>query len=363
MVALCLLSIIPYITVIYLFVHEKIGLTDTILLFSPLILMSILAGFSLLSRSAGNLADLARETGELGAGERKDPIKINADKEMNDIASNFNSLLRRAQDVDKEIKEQGVQLMRYARDLSLSYRKAKGEEELRTRLSRYVGENLVEKLLNSEGPIFPEHERKRVTIVFADIRSFTTIAERMEAEEVVSMLNQFFGIMVDIVFRNNGVLDKFIGDELMAIFGLLSPNENNGPHDAVKAAVEMQEATEQVMQIREKEQKETFEIGIGINTGSAIVGNVGAENRMDYTVIGNTVNVAARLEQVAKGGQIIIGEQTYLQTQGHFRLQKKGKLRVKNKTEPIICYEVLRAHGRILMTRARSVLYVEKTNL
>ena len=96
------------------------------------------------------------------------------------------------------------------------------------------------------------------------------------------------------------------------------------------------------MKLRAKQGKETFEIGIGINTGSAIVGNVGSENRMDYTVIGDTVNVAARLEQIAKGGEIIIGEETYRQTQNRFHMQEKGKLSVKNKTEPVISYNVLR---------------------
>lgn len=96
------------------------------------------------------------------------------------------------------------------------------------------------------------------------------------------------------------------------------------------------------MKLRDKEGKETFEIGIGINTGKAIVGNVGSKNRMDYTVIGDTVNVAARLEQMTKGGEIVIGEKTYLQTQGHFRVQKKGEILVKNRTEPVLCYYVLR---------------------
>ena len=104
----------------------------------------------------------------------------------------------------------------------------------------------------------------------------------------------------------------------------------------------MQDATEELMKARAEQDKETFEIGIGINTGSAIVGNVRSENRMDYTVIGDSVNVAARLEQIAKGGEIIIGEETYDQTQGRFRMQKKGKLRVKNKTEPVMCYNILR---------------------
>jgi class 3 adenylate cyclase/HAMP domain-containing protein len=322
-------------------VYENIDLTDRVILFSALALFSILTGFSLMRGSADQLINLSRETGMIEAGVKSEPIQISADQELNDIAAHFNAISDKLQKFDREIKNQSVQLMIYARDISQSYIKTKEEEGLRNRLSRYVGEHLVEKLISSKNGVFIENERREVTILFADIRSFTTIAERMEAEEVVSMLNQFFAIMVDIIFRNNGILDKFVGDQLMAVFGLISP-DNSAAHDAIKAAIEMQDATEDLMKTRAEQDKETFEIGIGINTGSAIVGNVGSENRMDYTVIGDTVNVAGRLQQIAKGGEIIIGEQTYDQTQGRFRIGKKGKLRIKNKTEPVMCYEVLR---------------------
>ena len=295
----------------------------------------------MLRSSADQLVNLSRETGSIEAGEKSEPIRIKADQELTDIATHFNSMLERLNEANRDIKEQGIQLMRYARDLSQSYKRTREEEELRNRLSRYVGEHLVEKLIHSEDGVFLENERKEITILFADIRSFTTITERMAAEDVVSMLNQFFGAMVDIIFRNIGILDKFVGDELMAVFGLI-PSENSAPHDAIKAAIELQDATEELMKVRAKQDKETFEIGIGINTGSAIVGNVGSENRMDFTVIGDSVNVAARIQQIAKGGEIIIGEETYRQIQGHFRMEKKLKLKVKNETEPVICYKVLR---------------------
>jgi class 3 adenylate cyclase len=342
-IVLVLLGIVPFLLVIYLAVYEKIRLIDTesLLVLSGVVLFSILTGFYPLRRSADQLANLSIETGIIEAGEKNEPIRIKADQELNDIACHFNSIHKKLQEVNRELKEQSVQLMIYARDISLSNKKTKEEEELRYRLSRYAGDNLVEKLINSKNGVFPENERKEVTILFADIRSFTTIAERMEAEEVVSMLNQFFGAMVDIIFRNNGILDKFIGDELMAVFGLI-PSENSASHDAVQAAIEMQYATENLMKARAKQAKETFEIGIGVNTGTAIVGNVGSENRMDYTVVGGSVNVATRLEQIAKGGEIFIGEQTYRQTQDHFHIQKKGKPLIKNKTEPVICYKVLR---------------------
>ncbi|MBW1673291.1 MAG: adenylate/guanylate cyclase domain-containing protein [Deltaproteobacteria bacterium] len=338
---LVLLGIIPFLLVAYLFVYENMDLTDRIILFSALALFSILTGFSLMRRSADQLVNLSRETGMVETGERSEPVHISADQELNDIANHFNSVLTKLNEANRDVKDQSVQLMIYARDISQSYIRTKEEEGLRNRLSRYVGEHLVEKLISSKNGVFIENERREVTILFADIRSFTTITERMEAEEVVSMLNQFFGIMVDIIFRNNGILDKFVGDELMAVFGLI-PSNNSAPYDTIKVAIEMQDATEELMKARAEQDKQTFEIGIGINTGSAIVGNVGSENRMDYTVIGDTVNVAARLEQIAKGGEIIIGEQTHDQAKGSFRIQKKGEISVKNKTEPVICHEVLR---------------------
>jgi adenylate cyclase len=340
-IALVFLGITPFLLVIYLFLYERIDLTGMAILFSALALFSILTGFSLLRSSADDLITLARETRVVKAVETTEPICIKADQELNDIASHFNSIYAKLQRVNRDLKEQSVQLMIYARDISLSHRKRKEEEKLRYTLSRYVGDNLVEKLANSDKDLFLENERKEVTILFADIRSFTTIAERTEAEEVVSMLNQFFGIMVDIVFRYNGTLDKFIGDELMAVFGLI-PSENRAPQNAIQAAIEMQYATERLMKARAKQGKETFEIGIGVNTGSAIVGNVGSENRMDYTVVGDSVNVAARLEQIAKGGEIFVGEQTYREIQDFIRIREQGKINVKNKTEPVNCYKVLR---------------------
>ena len=340
LVVLILLGIIPFLLVIYLFVYNELHLTEIVPLFSTLALFSILTGFSLMRRSANQLASLAIETGEIEAGGKSALVRSYADLEMNDIATHFNAVFKKLQDVDRDAKEQGVQLMTYARDLSLSYRRAKEEEALRNRLSRYVGENLVEKLLHSDNGLFIKNERKEVTVLFADIRSFSTLAEKMPAEEVIEMLNQFFSVMVDIVFRNNGILDKFVGDQLMAVFGIIASN-NSPPYDAVKAAIEMQKATQDLMKQRAKEGKETFEIGIGINTGTVIVGNVGSENRMDYTVIGDSVNIAARLQQTAKGGEIIIDELSSSQTKNHFPIKGKGILSVKNKKAPIICYEVL----------------------
>jgi class 3 adenylate cyclase len=268
-------------------------------------------------------------------------IQIQSARELNDIATNFNSLLNKLEKMNRKNQEQATQLMVYSRDLALSYQKTKQEEDLRNRLSRYVGNNLVEKLINSRSGALVETERREVTVLFGDIRSFTTIAERMSAEDVVLMLNQYFSVMVDIIFKNSGLLDKFVGDQMVAVFGLVEAT-GNAPENAIRAAVEMQEATEQIMKERKKYNLEYFEIGIGINTGKAIIGNIGSSNRLDYTVIGDCVNVAARLEQMAKGGEIIIGEQTFLQNTGYFDIDSRGEVYVKNKKEPVVCYNILR---------------------
>ncbi|MFC1817329.1 adenylate/guanylate cyclase domain-containing protein [Thermodesulfobacteriota bacterium] len=221
----------------------------------------------------------------------------------------------------------------------MSNKKVKEEEKLRNKLSRYVGENLLEKLMNSKGEGFFENERKELTVLFADIRSFTTIAEKMTPEDLIIMLNEYFEIMVGTIFKNKGLLDKFVGDQIIAVFGLIS-SEIEAPLHALQAAVEMQAATKELMETRAKQEKETFGIGIGINTGNVIMGNLGSKNRMDYTVIGDTVNIAARLQQEAKSGEILIGEQTLNKSQGAFRITKIGAVHLKNKTVPITCYRI-----------------------
>jgi class 3 adenylate cyclase len=167
----------------------------------------------------------------------------------------------------------------------------------------------------------------------------------MEAEKLVSILNQFLSLMTEVAFKNSGVLDKFIGDEIMAVFGLL-PSNGNGAEHAVTSALEMQEAAADLVRKRAQKGEEPFSVGIGINTGNAVVGNIGYEGRMDYTVIGDCVNVASCLQQATEGGQIFIGESTFHRVSDRFQMKKKEYLRIKNRTEPLICYEVLQFRGR-----------------
>lgn len=267
-------------------------------------------------------------------------IRLEASQNIEEINKHFNTMISYLSDSYKDIKKQSLQIMRYAKELSQSYQRLKEEEELRNKLSRYVGQNLLDRLVISKDDILFENERREITILFADIRSFTAMSERMPAEEIVYMLNVFFSAMVDVIFRNNGILDKFIGDAIMAIFGIPF-SENTSPcYDAVKTAIEMQKATGTLMKSRKFFRKETFEIGIGINTGDVIIGNVGSKNRMDYTVIGDSVNTAARFQAMAKGGEIIIGAKTYEQIGNQFNIKKGGKIKLKNKRKPVLYYKV-----------------------
>ncbi|MEW6670254.1 MAG: adenylate/guanylate cyclase domain-containing protein [Thermodesulfobacteriota bacterium] len=344
-VVLVLLGIIPFLLIVYLFMYQEIELSDMIVLFAALALFSILTGFYMIRSSSDQLVRLARETSKLDDAEDEELLRIKSDEELQDISEHFNVVVKRLKEANKSVKEQSMQLLVYAKELSLSYENIKREETIRSRLSRYIEKSLVEKLINSESSVLIDNQRKDVTVLFADIRSFTTLAEKLPAEDVVAILNQFFEIMVDIVFRNRGVLDKFIGDQLMAVFGLIGA-ERNAPADAVAAALEMQAAAMELMRQRSRQNLSVFEIGIGINTGSAIVGNVGSQNRLDYTVIGDCVNVAARLEEMAKGGEIITGEETYLRTRDRFAFDQKGEARLKNKSEPVAYYRVTGQQAR-----------------
>lgn len=333
------MGILPFLLVLYFFLTEKISLSNSMILTFALILFSILVGFSLLRQSADQLSTLVRETSTFGKTDIIQPVELNIDGELKDIATNFNALVERLAQANHDIQEQNIQLLRYADDLARSYDQLKKEEQLRADLSRYIGNDLVEQIMHSSEDLLLKNQRKVITVMFADIRSFTALSERMQPEDVVAMLNEYFSIMVEIIFKYDGLLDKFVGDQLMAVFGHMS-SESDGVVNALQAALEMQEATDRLMNRRAENRQPIFEVGIGINTGSAIIGNVGSENRMDYTVIGDTVNAGSRFEKLAKGGEIIMGEQTFRNRPRSIRINKRLKLRVRNRSMPVVCYMV-----------------------
>ncbi len=358
-ISLSLMGILPFLLVIYLFIQEHISLSNTLILCAALVLFSILIGFTLLRQSADQLATLAKMTAVETDKENIQPIELHIDGELDNIATNFNSVVAQLNQARHDIQEQSIQLLKYAEDLAASYEQLQQEEQLRSHLSRYIGNDLVEQIMNSNNNVLLENQRKSLTVMFADIRSFTAISEQMAPEEVVTMLNEYFSVMVEIVFGCNGMLDKFVGDQLMAVFGHMS-TEKQGARDAVRAALKMQKAVQKLMHGRMGKDFPIFKIGIGINTGSTIIGNVGSDNRMDYTVIGDTVNAAARLEEQAGPGEIVIGERTYSHMPKKLRVKNRRALQVKNRIQPVVCYTIENRPSSMVNEQKHSV-YLRNT--
>jgi adenylate cyclase len=215
-----------------------------------------------------------------------------------------------------EVMRQGVQLSAYERFLSPA-------------ISRKITAEAADIRLGGES--------QRITLLFADVRGFTTMAEKMKPREAVEVLNEFFARMTNVIFEHDGTLDKYLGDGLMALFGAPFALQNDA-EAAVRAAVNMQKSLAELNMISGRS---PLNIGIGVHTGEAVVGFLGTERRMDYTAIGDTVNVASRLTSQAGPGQIVISTATYAQICGQIRCCQLPAMKLKGRDEPIEVHEVL----------------------
>ena len=336
-----LIGFIPYLLALYLVVHLDIEVTMPLLLMALSALVAHLIGFSLISRFGKQLSDVHDITGKAAMSDHKHAIEINGNTsgELQGIVQHFNTVLAESERSSHNFQEMTTKLMVYTRDIEHYQQKLREEGVSRNRLSRYVDKSLVEKIINSEEDVPLQNARQEATMLFADIRSFTTISEHMEPEEVIGMLNDYFDAMVKIIFNHQGILDKFIGDELMATFGVIG-DPKDGPLNAVKAAMAMQARVKSLMSDFHLKKYPVFEVGIGINTGNVVMGSVGSKNRMDYTVIGDTVNVASRLQQMAEGYGIVVGEEAYQRCKAYVPMKAKGEIKLKNRGAPVRCYEV-----------------------
>jgi len=201
-----------------------------------------------------------------------------------------------------------------------------------------------------------ESERRQATVMFADIAGFTSIAEKMDPEEVTSLVNECFNIMAQVIDRHGGTIDKFIGDCIMSLFGVPTAIED-APRRAVNAATEMRNCLYQYNQ--DKNLKIPLDIHIGINTGEVISGEVGADIKREYTVMGDAVNVASRLEDASEAGQILVGPVTYRYTKDAFDYRALSPLYLKGKKESIHVYELLsqRTSNRINGTTSQRMIF------
>ena len=214
----------------------------------------------------------------------------------------------------------------------------KVEEIKHERLARYFSPSIFE-LIESRGEAMSY--RGEASVLFCDIRNFTTRSEGLSPEQVVEMLNEYFEEMVEAIFEHDGTLDKFIGDAVLAVFGAPVASQQNA-ENAVRAAMGMIEKLDALNGRRQAAGKETIEIGIGIHTGNVVGGNIGSSKRMEYTVIGDTVNVASRLESISKNypEQIIISEATHAMVKDLVQVAGTDDLMLKGKTESTRIYRV-----------------------
>lgn len=212
-------------------------------------------------------------------------------------------------------------------------------EHIKAALARMVSAQVAEELLKNDSML--KGQRRVVTVLMSDIRGFTPLSEKLPAEEVVALLNDYLSRMIDIVFKHNGTLDKFIGDAILAVFGAPLPDPRHAAR-AVRTAVEMQKALAEFNHERRKAGKEEINVGIGINSGEVVSGEIGSERRSDYTVIGDPVNLTQRLESSSRGGEILISQETYDEVRDLVEVEALPEMTVKGRRRPVKVYRLLR---------------------
>ncbi len=216
------------------------------------------------------------------------------------------------------------------------------KREIRGAFSFYVTPSVVNEMLKNPDKLKLGGDKKELSVLFSDIRGFTSLAEEMEPETLVHLLNEYLTEMTDVVFEFDGLLDKYIGDAIMAVFG--APLEQTDhPVRACRTALQMLQRLTKMQQKWETEGAPRLDIGIGINTGPMVVGNMGSERRFDYTVMGDSVNLASRLEGINKeyGTQVVISEFTHELVKDDFFCRELDAVRVKGRVRPVKIFELL----------------------
>lgn len=240
------------------------------------------------------------------------------------------------------------------------------EKRMKTTMYRYMTPGVAERVMALGDDALMVGERKEVTILFSDIRGYTSLTEKLEAADVVSLLNTYFETMVEAVFNHEGTLDKFIGDALMAVFGAPLPLQEHA-WMSVQSALDMRRRLAEFNATRPDDMK--IKIGIGISSGEVVSGNIGSQKRMDYTVIGDGVDISSRLEGMTKqygttdryGCDIILSEFTYQFCRDRIWTRELDRIRVKGKQRPISIYELVGDRQTPLDEQTQEFLYVYKT--
>jgi adenylate cyclase len=215
------------------------------------------------------------------------------------------------------------------------------KRQVKKLFSRYVSKDVYDQLVADPSLAALGGARRTMTVLFSDVRGFTAMSEKGSPEEVVGQLNEYFSRMVQVVFDHRGTVDKFVGDMVMALFGAPLDDEDHAEH-AVQTALAMTRALSELNTRWQAEGRPTLDIGIGVNTGDMVAGNIGSDTIMSYTVIGDAVNLGARLESLNKdyGTRIIISDATRVRLKGRYDIHPLGDVVVKGKSKPVAIFEV-----------------------
>ncbi len=269
------------------------------------IVVSVLVIYFIASRMVNQLIELAEAARQVGMGNLEVRLPTRGTDELGQLAREFNNMV--------------------------------GHLREKLQMQKFVSRLTVQMIQESEGnkPRLAQSERHDVTILFSDVRNFTTMAERLEPEEIVQLINIYFQLQTELIEKYGGVVDKFMGDQIMAIFPT-----GNMLQNAVSAAVEIQRAMRRMNKERSARGEVILEVGIGINHGPAVLGNMGSSHRMDYTVIGDVVNIASRLCSIARAGQIITAMGLVKNLNGKYATTRLQPIIVKGRSKHVEICEV-----------------------
>jgi adenylate cyclase len=222
---------------------------------------------------------------------------------------------------------------------SLYAKKLEAEAVTRERFQRLLSPAIAEQVVSGKVEVKKGGELRETTILFTDIRGFTSMSELQTAQDVVDMLNEYFELMVEIIFKYEGTLDKFVGDEIMALYGAPVSHPDDA-YRACKTALEMLHELADFNAARVAAGREPLQVGIGINTGDVVAGYLGSSKALEYTVIGDVVNTGNRLCSLAKGGEIIVSEHTFERIKEYFHVEELPPTQVKGKARPLKIFRI-----------------------
>lgn len=278
--------------------------------------LALFLGFFFGGRLAKPILRIANASEQVAQGDFSVRVNIPHRDEVGDMARSFNVMASSLEKYRAQIVE---------------------ETCIRTELGRYLSSELVEGIVDKTMQVKLGGERRKVTVLFADIVAFTKVVEHRDPEQVVAILNELFTFFTEIIFKHGGIIDKFMGDCVMAVFGAPYQHAHDAIH-AVSAAEEMKRWLEVGNARWARELGHPLEIGMGIHTGEALAGNVGSQKRMEYTVIGDTVNLAARLESLARPGQILLSQSTAQEVENEFVCVSLGLHSIQGREKPVEIY-------------------------